>query len=100
MTEFTTVPSSAIRDSSISPPLILDVRQKGLTLAEALAPDTFSRAQTRLEPETTLRVVAVDGRCWATVVGVSEIGGLIIEPDAAPVAAPRRGRPPKVADAA
>lgn len=100
MTEFIAIPSTAIRDSSISPPLLFNAVQMGMTLAQALEPDTFSRVQSRLQPGDTLRITATDGRCWATVVGVSEIGGLIIEPDAAPVAVPRRGRPPKVAEAA
>lgn len=100
MTDFITVPSNAIRDMSISPPLSLDVRGLGMTLAQALEDETFNARQARLGVDQTLRVIATDGRCWATVVGISETGGLIIEPDAAPVAAPRRGRPPKVADAA
>lgn len=87
------------------PSVHLDVREMGMSLADVFAADAlastqFSDVLPRSGMAPLIRVVAVDGNCWASVVGVSEIGGLIIEPDAAPVAVPRRGRPPKVAEAA
>lgn len=87
------------------PSVHLDVREMGMSLADVFATDAlaatqFSDVLPRAGMAPLLRVVAVDGNCWASVVGVSDVGCLIIEPDAAPSVASRRGRPPKAAEAA
>ena len=94
------IPTGKFRDLSTYPVLSVDMASMGMTLADALEPDVFAAKSTPLQVGSLVRLIGLDGRCWATVTGVSERGGLIIEADAAPVAAPRRGRPPKVADAA
>jgi hypothetical protein len=105
VTNFLNIPDRHRQALINVPAIILDVRELGLTLADVFAPNVlrasqFSDVMPRTKGATPLvRVVAVDGNCWASVTGVTEVGGLIIEPDVAPSATPRR-KPSRVADAA
>lgn len=96
------IPTGKFRDLSTYPVLSVDMASMGMTLADALEPDAFAAKPTPLQVGSLVRLIGLDGRCWATVTGVSERGGLIIEADVLPGAAssPKRGRPPKVAEAA
>jgi hypothetical protein len=105
MTEFRKIATKHRLPLINIPAIHLDVRELGMSLADVFAADALSATQfSDVTPRNGLapvmRVVAADGNCWASVVGVSDVGGLIIEPDAAQVPAPRRGRPPKAAEAA
>lgn len=105
MTDFCKIPAKHRLPLINIPAILLDVRGLGMSLNDVLAADAlsareFSDVTPRNGATPMIRIVAQDGSCWASVMGISDVGGLIIEPDAAPVAAPRRGRPPKVADAA
>ena len=105
MTEFANIPAKFRLPLINIPAICLDVRSKGMSISDVLAPDCLSAKQfSDVVPANgmmpMIRLVATDGACWVSVMGVSDVGGLILEADAAPAAAPRRGRPPKVAEAA
>lgn len=105
MTEFANIPAKLRLPLINIPAICLDVRERGMSLGDVLGPDRLSAQQfSDVLPANgmtpLIRIVAQDGACWASVMGVSDVGGLILEADAAPVAAPRRGRPPKSAEAA
>ena len=105
MTDFKNVPTKYRLPLINIPAILLDVRALGMSLSDVLTPDTLNAKQfsdvipaNGLSP--MIRLVATDGACWVSVMGVSDVGGLIIEADAMPMPAARRGRPPKVAEAA
>jgi hypothetical protein len=105
MTDFANIPAKFRLPMINIPAISLDVREKGMSIADVLAPDCLSARQfSDVTPANgftpMIRIIATDGACWASVMGVSEVGGLIIEPDVVQSATPRRGRPPKVAEAA
>ena len=106
MTEFVNIPAKLRLPLINVPAILLDVREKGMSISDVLAPDHLNARQfsdvipTNNGLTPMIRLIATDGACWLSVMGVSDVGGLILEPDVAPAAAPRRGRPPKVADAA
>lgn len=97
-----TLPSRCIESGEALSFVRLRADRIGMSLSDVLARGAFAQQQTRLVEGDILRVHGVDGRCWAEVVGITDNGRLVIEPDTVlgPVGNPpeRRGpgRPPKI----
>jgi hypothetical protein len=52
-----------------------------LSMEQVFEPEAFNREDVCLPKNGTLRVIASDGACWATVVGFTPLGNVILVPD-------------------
>lgn len=56
-----------------------------LTAAQVFEPEAFHKDDICLPKNGTLRVLASDGACWATVAGFTPLGNVILVPDGEPL---------------
>jgi hypothetical protein len=61
-----------------------------LTLQECFEPEAFDKADVCLPLWGTLRVVASDGACWATVTGFTPLGNVVLVPDGQAIVEPAK----------
>lgn len=77
--------SKFLEDGSSRPIVVFHADRLGLSLEQVFEAGAFDAKQVFFAEGDWLRVNATDGRTWATVVGVTDNGRAILEPDTAVV---------------
>jgi len=88
-----TIPNKALKSMRSLGDTLFDAKSLGLTFDQVMAPGALQRRQFDLPVDSVIRVHAVDGNAWVTLVGFTETGDVVLEQDRAPKRGP--GRPPK-----